>query len=400
MKPQIIYENTRKLALANVKWSKPNFHQPLIGDSDDTDLRGILTTAAFVLNDEELMFRAYPSMDYETSFVASIEEQQKYENMKIVPPTYNSVWLSASGNMIMRSDWGENASYMNVKLKKLADGHEHDDILHFSLFANGKDYLVDGGRFTYVDSPERERLKSSNGHNIPTVDNLPNSVYEESWGNKFNATDDGIFTVISEKFDYAEANNTAYQRLADPVNVKRRILFVKPALWVVFDAFYANGKHIYSNYFNFADESVTLSDNSATTTYEKDNLILEAINPTKSKLENYSWSPEYNLLQKNKRLQNSVETTGFHSFITALYFDPNTKIQKVEIKNRNNITLKDKKAEGLQINYNGKEYLLLVVHQLDAPVNPFYRIKNYYLTGEVVLAEKVGVHYEITVVKE
>lgn len=92
MKPQIIYENTRKLALANVKWSKPNFHQPLIGDSDDTDLRGILTTAAFVLNDEELKFRAYPSMDYETSFVASIEEQQKYEKMKIVPPTYNK-WL-------------------------------------------------------------------------------------------------------------------------------------------------------------------------------------------------------------------------------------------------------------------------------------------------------------------
>ena len=400
--PQIVVEKTKELAWADVKWQKPDFHQPLIGDSDDTDLRAILTMAAYVFNDGGLKSRAFVALDYETCFITTKEEQEKYRLMPTNKPCFESVYLSGSGDMIMRSGWGKDANYMNVRLKKNGDGHAHDDILHIALFAHGKDYLVDGGRYTYVDSPVREKLKSSEGHNILTVDDEPNSVYNDSWSNSYNAYSEGVYTVIKENYDYVEAINTAYKRLSDPVFMKRRILYLKPGLWILFDAFYANGKHKYAQHFSFPDQSVSLSDNQAVTTYDSNNLKIQAINPVQEKLSDTQWSPEYNLLKDNVRFEFFKEVTGFDTFITAMYFpdDASVTIEKIPVFNRNNVAYSDKVVEALRIHYNDNEYIVLVAHQADANKTPFYKVDNHYVSGEVVIMENAGCKYKTHIIKD
>lgn len=400
--PRIVVEKTRELAWANVKWQKPDYHQPLIGDSDDTDLRGLLTMAALVFNDSGIKSRAFKSLDYETCFITTKEIREKYNLLSGNEPDFRSVYLPCSGDMIMRSGWDENAHYMNLRLKRIGDGHAHDDIFHFALFAHGRDYLVDGGRYTYVDSPVRERLKSSEGHNVLTVDGQPNSIYSDSWSNSYNAYSEGVYTVINDDYDYAEAINTAYKRLPDPVYMKRRILYLKPGLWLLFDACYANGKHQYTQYFNFPDRLVSLTENQAKTTYEKHNLTVKAINPVKGRLTDTSWSPEYNLLRDNVRLEFSKETTGFDSFITALYFPDrgNVTVEKIPVFNRNDVAYSDKVVEALRVQYNDKEYIVLVAHQLDANVTPFYKVDNHFVSGEVVLMQKNGNEYQVRCLKK
>jgi hypothetical protein len=400
--PEILIAKTKAMAMANVKWQKPNFHQPLIGDSDDSDLRGLLTFASFLFKDSVLKSRAYFACDYENSFLISPMQQAVYKNMNIYKPDFLSAFLQSSGDMVLRSSWSDSANYMILQLKKLACGHAHDDIFNFSLFANGKDYLVDGGRYTYVESDMRKQLKSSESHNVLSVDNLPNSIYESSWSNSYNADSRGIYTKITKEYDYAEADNTAYLRLPDPVLMTRRVLFIKPGLWLFFDSFTANGSHKYSQYFNFPNKEIKTSENQIETTYDKNNLIIRAVNPVKIDTETSKWSPEYNLLVENSRVEFSRESRGFDTFITALYFpdQSETSFTKLEILDRNNKKYKDEVAEAIKIRYDLKEFIVLVVYKLDKPSVPFYKIDDEIVRGKIVLLEKNGEVYKSILIKE
>lgn len=116
--PETISRKTKTMASANVKWQKPDFHQPLTGDSDDTDLRGILCTAAVIFGDKELKARALPEMDYDNRFIFSKEEQMRYKMLQPEQPDFLSVFLPNSGQLIMRSSWSDSAFYCCVNLKK------------------------------------------------------------------------------------------------------------------------------------------------------------------------------------------------------------------------------------------------------------------------------------------
>ena len=204
-----IVQKTKQMAYANVQWQKPNFHEPLLGDSDDNDLRSFLTLSSFVFSDSVLKSRAFKTLDYENFLIMGKENGVIYENLAVQQPRFLSVFQQSSGDFYMRSSWQENATYSSFHLKKLAAGHAHDNLLHFSLFANGRDYLVDGGRYTYVDNQWRELFKSNKSHNTLGVDDLTNSTYSDSWSNSYDAHSQGVFTKIESSFDYAEAEITS-----------------------------------------------------------------------------------------------------------------------------------------------------------------------------------------------
>lgn len=393
--PEILIKNTKAMAWANVKWQKPNFHQPLTGDSDDSDLRGILTTAAAVFEDGGLKSRANFTLDYENCFLFDIAKQETYKQMPSIKPAFTSIYLPSSGDMIMRSGWQADAAYMNIRLKKIGSGHAHDDLLHFSIFANGRDYLIDGGRYTYVESKEREYLKSSESHNLLMVDDSTNSIYSNTWANSFNADSRNIVCLTHEKFDYAQADNTSYLRLVDPVLMTRRVLFIKPGLWLVFDSFIANGKHKYAQYFNFPNQNIIQKENGILSDPTNSALLIQQIKATDVKIADSKWSPEYNLMKDSKKAEFSQTNTGFTSFITALYF-PNQagiKVAKIPVYNRTDLLMKDKNVEAIKINYDNKTFIVLVSHQPEGSFTPFFKVENTFVTGQVVLLQHDGTKY-------
>lgn len=400
--PESIVNKTKDMAYANIKWQKPNFHQPLLGDSDDTDLRGLLTLASYLYQDPVLKSRAYPEVDYETFFLLGAENARTYKSLPSEAPMFSSVFQQSSGDMYMRTSWEEDATYSSFHLRKLGCGHGHDNLLHFTIYANQKDYLVDAGRYSYVDNAWRELFKSNLSHNTLGVDDLPNTIYKDSWINSFEARSQGIYTSINDNFDYAEAENTAYQRLDDPVSMKRRMLFIKPNVWLVVDSFLAHGEHKYSQYFNFPNTQVMVEDDGIITTYPDQNLRIQPLKPLDIELKDAWYSPEYNLKKESKRAELSKRATGFTSFISLLYFPEETPIAyaKTHVYDRNDILLNDAVAEAVTIISEEKKFTLLVVHQSPAPATHFFKVDDQFLSGEVVLVETNNGGSQIHIIKE
>ncbi len=390
--PQVLLQKTKAMAYANVSWQKPNFHQPLLGDSDDTDLRGILTTAACLFNDATLKGRAYADVDFENFLILDDRQLKEYYQLDTQEPSFLSTYLKSSGDLYMRSSWDSTANFSSLHLKKLGCGHGHDNILHFTIFANNRDYLVDGGRYSYVNNQWRELFKSSRSHNTLGVDNLPNTVYNDSWTNQHEARSVGIFTHIDDKFDYGEAINTAYQRLDDPVLTQRRLLHLKQGIWIVFDSFYGKEEHNYAQYFNFPNQKLASDESGITTTYPSQNLRIQAVKPATIELEDAWYSSEYNLKTESKRAVFSNQSTGFESFITLLYFadDLKPEYKLLPVYSRGGGLLSNKDAEAISVRIDNQEFILFVVHNSSSPANHFYQVDGNFVQGEVVLLEKQG----------
>jgi hypothetical protein len=400
--PEIIVQKTKQMAYANVQWQKPNFHEPLLGDSDDNDVRIYLTLSSFLFHDSVLKSRAFKTLDYENFFIMGKENAVIYEHLANQQPGFLSVYQQSSGDFYMRSSWKENATYSGFHIKKLGGGHGHDNLLHFTLFANGKDYLVDGGRYTYANNQWREFFKNNKSHNTLGVDDLTNSIYNESWSNSFEARSQGVFTKIESSFDYAEAENTAYKRLKDPVYIKRRLLFIKPNVWVLFDSFSTNGEHMFSQYFNFPNDSIQIENGILKTNYKNNNLVIQPVKKAEIKLTDSWWSPHYNLKIESKRAEVFSTAKGFTSFITLLYFPggTNLKYEKIPVYNRSNKLLPDEVAEALNIVLDDKTYTIFVVHNSPVPADQFFIVNGQTVHGEVVLIEKNKDQSKIKIIKD
>src|SRR5690606_23215020 len=126
----------------------------------------------------------------------SDREKKEYTDMVSKEPDFLSVHQQNTGDLYSRSSWEENAYYSSFHMKRIGGGHSHDDLLHFTLFAHGRNYLVDGGRYTYVNNRWRKYFKDNSAHNTLGVDDLPNSVYSSSWGNSYEARSEGVYTRI------------------------------------------------------------------------------------------------------------------------------------------------------------------------------------------------------------
>ncbi|WP_251741966.1 alginate lyase family protein [Gramella sp. AN32] len=387
--PKIITKKTRAMAFANIAWQKPNYHQPLLGDSDDTDLRDLLTTAGIVFMNPTIKSRAFPEADYENEFLFDKQIKTASKNLEGQVPDFLSVFHENSGDLYSRSSWEEDAFYSSLHLKRLGGGHAHDDLLHFSLFAFGRDYLIDPGRFTYLDNKWRQYFKDSRSHNTLAVDGKPNSMYATAWSNVFDAKEEGVFTRTEKDFDYAEAINTAYMRLEDPVIIQRRMLYLKPDVWLLVDSFEAGKNHTYSQFFNFPNKKVIVGNNSVTTSYEEKNLVIQSLKPVNISLQDAWFSSEYNLKKESLKAEFSIEKEGFGSFISLLYFPERSIVsfKKIPVYNRQDKLLLDEEAEALKLSFPDKEYTLLVAHDASDELTHFFYVEGEALLGKVVLVE-------------
>ena len=397
-----IVKRTLLMAQANIQWQKPNYHQPLLGDSDDTDTRDILTFAALLFNDSEIKSRAYSEIDLENYFIFAEKGAEHLQNLAAKSPKYLSAYMESAGDLFMRSSWQADATYASLHLKKLGGGHGHDNIFHFSLFANQRDYLVDSGRYTYVDGSWRDYFKSSQSHNGIEVDNKNNSIYQDSWTNSFEARSQGVFTQIAEKYDYAEAENIAYLRLPNPVLAKRRMLFLKPSIWLLIDSFSSNSVHTYQQNFNFPNTLVKQESNTVLTTYKNGDLNITPLKPVNISLKDSWYSPEYNTKVIAKRAELSIESEGFTSLITLLNLTsaPKTSAKLIPVYTLKGEKVSSTDAEAIRILDEKNEYTLLVVHNASAPANPFLVVDDVVVRGEVVLMTKNETNMTIEIIKD
>jgi hypothetical protein len=78
-----------------------------------------------------------------------------------------------AGQLISRSGYNKDAHWSFFDIGPWGSGHQHNDKLHISISAYGRDLLVDAGRFAYrgeVADKFRPYARGSQGHNVILID--------------------------------------------------------------------------------------------------------------------------------------------------------------------------------------------------------------------------------------
>ncbi|MGL5778735.1 alginate lyase family protein, partial [Cetobacterium sp.] len=236
--PTFILSSIKKLAYSNAYMKKPNHNQPMQGDSDETDLRDIITRSAYILKDQNLKYFGYTFVDFESIWDIGNSNISKYEELPTKKPNFTSIALKESGNFYLRDSFEENSNYLWFRCGALGSGHGHGEHLHFDLVSNGEDFISDPGRFTYVEgNRDREFLKSCFAHNTTIVDNLPFSKFNGAWGIVESALTLNTHHSFNTNFDFVEGGHLGYISLESPVVTNRKILYLKNDLWIIIDEF-------------------------------------------------------------------------------------------------------------------------------------------------------------------
>lgn len=173
-------------------------------------------------------------------------------------PLKTSVGLPYTGLYAMRSSWAEEANYLLLDSGRFGSAHGHEDKLSFELYAYGQPFIVEGGTYTYNYDKWHIYFESSFAHNTIIVDGR----------SQIRAADPAEWTsepsrklpnrwISNPAFDYFEASyNSGYgnykENILRGVTHTRRILYVKPGYWVIWDIVDGTGAHTVEQLFHFA----------------------------------------------------------------------------------------------------------------------------------------------------
>lgn len=151
----------------------------------------------------------------------------------IQPGNGPSFFYPWAGHMFSRSGYDADAQWSLFDVGPWGSGHQHNDKMHISISAYGRDLLVDAGRFAYtgeVAEKFRPYAKGTQGHNSILIDGkgqMPDvSVVDQP-------LPDSHLKITSE-FDYAWASFDKYYEIKN-VEHTRSMMYVRGEFWVVVD---------------------------------------------------------------------------------------------------------------------------------------------------------------------
>lgn len=265
-------------------------------------------------------------------------------------PSYFYPW---AGQLISRSGYDENAHWSFFDIGPWGSGHQHNDKLHISISAFGKDFLVDAGRFAYtgaVAEKFRGYAKGTQGHNTVLIDGKGQKpdvrVIDEPLSERH--------TKITPEFDYAW---NSFDKYYDLENVKhtRSLLYVRGNFWVVVDKIDADAPRKIETLWHWHpdNEIQKMKVKVVSTNNTKGNLQVLPIGKTKWEIEMINgqeepeiqgwYSEEYNKYEPNVA---SIYSTDIKAGVTFIWLlmpyeteAPNIKA-KVLAKDENGIDLR------------------------------------------------------------
>ncbi len=224
-----------RMAMATLLLKTPAHHQPMVGDSDDTDVRDILSQAALQFQNGTLKAGGYARLDYESLWLFGAQGAAAYDRLSPCPLPAGPVVLEASGQAVLRSSWEPGASFLYFRNGPLGGGHGHCDRLHLGLWMDGEEILVDPGRYTYTDSETRYYLKSAAAHNVPLAGSGEYASSLDSWSYCALPVSFPNRLVQEDGFILLEGAHAGYA--SQGITVGRRILVLGQDAVVICDDF-------------------------------------------------------------------------------------------------------------------------------------------------------------------
>ncbi len=146
-------------------------------------------------------------------------------------PSYFYPW---AGHLISRSGYDSLAQWSFFNVGPWGSGHQHNDKLHLSLAAYGRDFLVDGGRFAYtgaIAEKFRPYARSSAAHNVLLIDGQG----QDDGPLLAEAPLDESHYKITPDYDYASGAFNQFINTDGEATHHRAMMYVRGEFWVIVD---------------------------------------------------------------------------------------------------------------------------------------------------------------------
>jgi hypothetical protein len=391
--PERLIANGHKMCKALSAWIKPDGKLFCQSDSDDTEARDLLMQGALLFADGRLKAAARGRLFEENVWDFGEEVLDLHGKLQEIYPETASTVLPDSGNYILRGNNTEAAAYLHMHCGCLGSGHGHGDLLHIDAGMYGEDILIDSGRYTYVDTELRRRLKEPSAHNTVRVDGQDFSVCSDSWGYEKLAVPIKGEYKLTEKVDYLSGLHIGYLYLQDSVLAERRIIFMKPDIFLIFDQFYTNGEHIYEQNFHFGKGKLKKENNCCYIWQgEKASARLIAMEDGRDgALSRYPYSREYNLLEEGDKVTFTKSGSGFQSMVSLLAAGKAGKIPSVNARfvpiemARSGQILSPVQAQAVEVIKDGEKYEVMVIFEEIVSEVDFFRVGKKEGYGKVIV---------------
>jgi hypothetical protein len=255
--PPAAWRRVEAMAEFLMHLTRPDGSIPRIGDDDGGRALALqqthygcfqdaLCTAAVLYGRPEFK-RASGAFYEETLWLVGEKAWWLYSFLPDRPPGKLRAAYSSAGYVIQRSSWDAEASYLTFDcggMGMLRGGHGHADALSITLFAEGKEILVDPGCGVYNGSPEwRDYFRSTRAHNTAVVDGREQSEPGGTFCWKRTAPATLTRSIAHPGLEYVEGEHSGYSLPLQKLIHRRGVLFCRPDCWVIVDRFLGEGSH-------------------------------------------------------------------------------------------------------------------------------------------------------------
>lgn len=400
-----IKDKVYEMLMATLYIMKPNSCQSNYGDSDEEDLREILTLGALIFKEGIFKNYGYEYVDLNSLMLYGEEAIEQYKSIEVKKVDKVSKEFTDSGLYFMRSGFSKNDSYSMFKCGFLGSGHGHSDTMHLEINYKGEDILVDSGRYTYSQTDEtRIELKKPKSHNTAIIDGEDFTVCTSSWSNCGVATPIKGFNKFTQEYDFVEGGHLGYIN-TNGMFCNRKVIFIKPGIWITSDEFFGNGEHDYDQFYNFNDKSVeVIRENKVKYTGDNIDFYIETLfEEGKFEIEESKVSKDYNKLYKSSRAIFKSTNTD-NTFINSVMYGQEKNcvdvkaINYVDINDWQGKKIRSDVAEAIEIVIDDNEkYTVLLVHREDPKGRKMYLVNNHRIYGRVAVIYEKGKKSKINV---
>ncbi|MFC4780461.1 heparinase II/III family protein [Eubacterium multiforme] len=393
--PTSILDSTKNMSKPLIHTTKPNYRQIMQSDSDDTDTRDILVKASMLFEDGELKFRGYSKADFDSAWYFGSKYINIYNELPKIEPKEKNKYFEDAGNLYLRNNWSEDSTFSYFHNGTMGGGHGHADLLHYNIVYKGKDFLIDPGRYTYLENNKyRYYLKSCYAHNTIVIDNEPFTVVKSSWDYYKLAEPLKNYVKLKDGISYIEMPLVGILNNKQEYMAIRKVINIEPNMWIIVDNIKLRGKHKINKFYHL-DEDVKYEVKNNISFLEKENedVIIRHFNIDKLMIKDDVISKHFNVLTDSKTL---VSEKNFEDSIVSfdvIYGKENEKDIKIKIGNLyqqgKRIPLDEKEATALEIEYSNKKYIITITHNEIFDGSKLLKYNNEIsIYGKVIVIEK------------
>jgi hypothetical protein len=237
-------------------------------------------------------------------------------------PSYFYPW---AGQLISRSGYDKEAQWSFFDIGPWGSGHQHNDKLHLSISAYGRDLLVDAGRFAYtgeVAEKFRGYAKGTQGHNSVLIDGKGQMPDVRVTDKPLSAN----HWKITPEFDYAWNSFDKYYDLEE-VKHNRSLMYVRDGFWIVVDKIETKTPRNIETLWHWHPDCTVETDDSGiiSTKNKRGNLTVIPVEKTdwsveviegqeEPKIQGW-YSEEYNVFEPNKAVVHSTAIKDDETFV-------------------------------------------------------------------------------------